>query len=230
MLATPPAPHTVTLPVSGSPARFPVNRVLCLGRNYHWGAPSEPQGEAPPPLYFMKPASAVIDASGQIPFPPATAEFCHEIELVVAIAEGGFRIPASQALAHVWGYAAGLDMTRRDLQTRAKAEGQSWEAAKAFDGAAPIAPLVPVAECGHPAQGAIWLRVNGEERQRGDLAQLITPVAEAIALLSQYLRLQPGDLIMTGTPPGVAPLQPGDLIEAGIDGVGALEVRVGPRP
>ncbi|MFF7710144.1 fumarylacetoacetate hydrolase family protein [Pseudomonas sp. NPDC007930] len=228
MLATPPAAAPVTLAIAGHPERFTVNRVFCLGRNYHWGAASAADHSAPP-LFFMKPTSAVVEASGQVPFPPGTEEFCHEIELVVALAEGGFAIDPAQALGHVWGYAAGLDLTRRDLQTRAKAEGQSWEAAKAFDAAAPIGTLVPVAECGHPSAGEVWLNVNGEPRQRGDLAQMITPVAEAIALLSRYLLLQPGDLIMTGTPPGVAALQPGDVISAGVTGVGQLQVQVGPR-
>lgn len=225
-LPAPPAPASIA--IAGCNERFNVGRVFCLGRNYRWG--NVPAHRSVTPLYFMKPSSAVIDARGELPFPPATDEFCHEVELVVAIGRGGFRIPVATALDHVWGYAVGLDMTRRDLQTRAKTEGQSWEAAKGFDGAAPIGPLVPVTECGHPTQGVIWLAVNGSERQRGDLGDLIWPVAEAISLLSGYLPLQPGDLLMTGTPPGVSPLAAGDVITAGVAGLGQLDLVVGSRP
>ncbi|MEH3022735.1 MAG: fumarylacetoacetate hydrolase family protein [Pseudomonas oryzihabitans] len=225
-LPAPPPPASIA--IAGHGERFNVGRVFCLGRNYGWGEALAARGATP--LYFMKPASAVMDARDEVPFPPATAEFCHEVELVVAIGLGGFRIPVATALDHVWGYAVGLDMTRRDLQTRAKAEGQSWEAAKGFDGAAPIGPLVPVAESGHPVRGAIWLAVNGEERQRADLGDLIWSVAEAISLLSGYLPLRPGDLLMTGTPPGVAPLAAGDVITAGIAGLGQLDLVVGPTP
>ncbi|WP_338545101.1 fumarylacetoacetate hydrolase family protein [Pseudomonas benzopyrenica] len=225
-LPAPPPPASIA--IAGHGERFTVGRVFCLGRNY--GSGETPAARGATPLYFMKPASAVMDARGEVPFPPATTEFCHEVELVVALGRGGFRIPVVTALEHVWGYAVGLDMTRRDLQARAKAEGQSWEAAKGFDGAAPIGPLVPVAQCGHPAQGAIWLAVNGEERQRADLGELLWSVAEAISLLSGYLPLRPGDLLMTGTPPGVAPLAAGDVITAGIAGLGRLDLVVGHPP
>lgn len=222
------APPAITLPVHGSDLRFPVGRVFCLGRNYYWGAMADEPKQ--PPLYFMKPASAVIDAAGEIPYPPLTEEFCHEIELVVALGKGGSNIDPTHALGHVWGYAAGLDLTRRDLQMAAKAVGQPWEAAKAFDGAAPITALMPAQHIGHPQAGAIWLSVNGQERQRSDLARQMWHVAEVISQLSAYITLQPGDLIMTGTPPGVADLQPGDVVNAAIEGVAALEMRVGPRP
>lgn len=220
-----PAP-TPALAVAGSEQDFAVNRVFCLGRNYPWpgdaaGAPRQP------PLYFMKPASSVVPAIGEIAYPPATGEFCPEIELVVALGKGGSDISAGQALAHVWGYAAGLDLTRRDLQHAAKAQGQSWEAAKAFDGAAPVTPLVPASRIGHPQHGAIWLNVNGQPRQRSDLSLQLWSVAEVISQLSRYLTLQPGDLIMTGTPAGVQPLQPGDKIHAAIEGIATLEVTVG---
>lgn len=217
-----------TLPIKGSDRSFPVNRVFCLGRNYHWGDSSDALREQP--IYFMKPASSVIEAVGEIGFPPMTAEFCHEIELVVALGKGGANIPESQALAHVLGYAAGLDLTRRDLQMSAKAAGQSWEVAKVFDGSAPISPITPVSQCGHPSTGAIRLGVNGVERQRSDLGKQIWSVAEVVSLLSRYITLVPGDLIMTGTPPGVAALQPGDVISASIEGVACLEVRVGREP
>jgi fumarylpyruvate hydrolase len=226
-MPVPHAPQETTLPVKGSDQRFPVGRVFCLGRNYHWGPPNAIRER---PLYFMKPASAVIDAVGQIDFPPMTDEFCHEIELVVAIGIGGARIAPERALEHVWGYAVGLDLTRRDLQKAAKAVGQPWEAAKAFDGAAPMTPIVPVDPFGHAEQGAIWLSVNGVERQRSDIGQQIWSVAEVVAQLSQYITLSPGDLIMTGTPIGVDALQPGDLIIAGVEAIGEIEVRVGPRP
>lgn len=217
-----------TLPVRDSELRFPVGRVFCLGRNYHWDAAADAAKEKP--LYFMKPASAVTDATGEITYPPLTDEFCHEIELVVAISKAGANIDPAHALAHVWGYAAGLDLTRRDLQMAAKAVGQPWEAAKAFDGAAPMTALVPAGQIGHPREGAIWLSVNGQERQRSDLSRQIWPVADVISQLSAYITLRPGDLIMTGTPTGVAALQPGDVVNAAIEGIGALEMRVGPRP
>lgn len=222
---TPAAP--ATLPVEGSSARFPVGRVFCLGRNYLWGDSTGQQREAP--VFFMKPASSVIDASGEIAFPPLTEEFCHEIELVVAIGEGGADIPEHSALEHVWGYAAGLDLTRRDLQKVAKVAGMPWDGAKAFDGSAPITAIIPVSQIGHPNEGAVWLAVNGEERQRSSLENQIWSVSEVISRLSQSITLKPGDLIMTGTPPGVDALEPGDVINAGIDGIGQLEVRVGER-
>lgn len=219
--------HVRSLPVQNSSARFPLARVFCLGRNYHWGDSLNAPREMP--AFFMKPATAVIDAVGELEFPPLTEQFCHEIELVVAIGKGGFEIDEAQALDHVWGYAAGLDMTRRDLQMAAKAIGQPWEAAKAFDGSAPITPIQPASVLGHPSQGALWLSVNGVERQRSDLDSQIWSVAEIVSRLSCSIQLLPGDLIMTGTPPGVDSLQSGDVITAGIAGIGQLEVRVGGR-
>lgn len=216
-----------TLPVEGSSERFPVGRVFCMGRNYPWGDATGQQREAP--VFFMKPASSVIDAQGEIGFPPLTEEFCHEIELVVAIGKGGADITETQALEHVWGYAAGLDMTRRDLQKVAKVAGMPWDGAKAFDGSAPIGAIQPVSQIGHPNVGAVWLAVNGEERQRSALENQIWSVEEVISRLSQSITLRPGDLIMTGTPPGVDALQPGDVISAGIAGIGSIEMRVGQR-
>jgi fumarylpyruvate hydrolase len=217
-----------TLPVDGSSARFPVGRVFCLGRNYLWGDATGQAREAP--VFFMKPASSVIDALGEIAYPPATHEFCHEIELVVAIGTGGADIAEHNALEHVWGYAAGLDLTRRDLQKTAKSAGMPWDAAKAFDGSAPVTAIKPVSQIGHPGEGAVWLAVNGVERQRSSLEGQIWSVSEVISQLSRSITLRPGDLIMTGTPPGVDTLEPGDVINAGIDGVGDIEVRVGQRP
>ncbi|WP_017905583.1 fumarylacetoacetate hydrolase family protein [Pseudomonas asplenii] len=217
----------VTLPVAGSQQRFPVGRVFCVGRNYPW---PDTQGQArKPPVFFMKPASNVIDVSGEVQYPTQTEDFAHEIELVVAIGESGANIPESEALAHVWGYAAGLDLTRRDVQRQAKEQGLPWEGAKVFDGAAPMTAIVPVSRAGHPT-GELWLNVNGQERQRDSLDNQIWSVSEVISRISQAIPLRAGDLIMTGSPAGVDTLQPGDLINAGIDGIGQLEMRVGPRP
>ncbi len=216
-----------TLPVSDSTARFPVGRVFCIGRNYRWDGSENAAREVP--AFFMKPATSVIDAVGELAFPPQTEQFCHEIELVVAIGKDGFEISEEQALDHVWGYAAGLDLTRRDLQLEAKALGNPWEPAKAFDGSAPITPILPVSDDHHPKQGSIWLSVNGVERQRSDLRSQIWSVSEIISQLSHSVSLHAGDLIMTGTPPGVASLQAGDVIHGGISGIGEFEVRVGSR-
>ncbi|WDY59272.1 fumarylacetoacetate hydrolase family protein [Pseudomonas sp. PSKL.D1] len=221
-------PATVSLPIEGSTARFPVGRVFCLGRNYPW---PESAGPAPSePVFFMKPASNVVEAQGELPFPPLTDEFCHEIELVVAIAEGGANIPPEQALDHIYGFAVGLDLTRRDHQRKAKSEGLPWEGAKVFDASAPMTAVVPASQRHWPLDGALWLKVNGQERQRAHLGSQTWPLAEVISRLSRQLPLRPGDLIMTGSPPGVAPLNPGDVIDAGIDGIGELQLRVGPRP
>ena len=217
----------VTLPVAASQQRFPVGRVFCVGRNYPW---PDTQGQSrQPPVFFMKPASSVVDAAGEVIFPSLTEEFAHEIELVVAIGEGGAQIPESQALAYVWGYAAGLDLTRRDVQRLAKRDGLPWEGAKVFDGAAPMTAIVPVTRTGR-LEGELWLSVNGEERQRDRLDSQIWSVSEVISRISQSVTLKAGDLIMTGSPAGVDVLQPGDVISAGIDGIGQLEMRVGPRP
>jgi len=219
-------PALTTVAVAGSDAVFPVNRVFCIGRNYSWQA-DEPAPQAMP-AWFMKPATAVVAASGELPYPPETHDFCHEVELVVAIGWGGRDIhPDDVETRHVWGYAIGLDLTRRDLQQRAKLAGGPWEAAKAFDASAPCGPLRPAAQCGHPRSGAIWLQVNGQVRQAADLAGLLWPVPQLVAMLSRSVALQPGDLIYTGTPAGVGPLLPGDLIHAGIDGLGDIHMQVG---
>ncbi|BBH47558.1 fumarylacetoacetate hydrolase family protein [Pseudomonas sp. KU43P] len=219
---------TVSLPIQGSTARFPVGRVFCLGRNYPW---PEAAGPAPrEPVFFMKPASNVVEAQGELPFPPQTDEFCHEIELVAAIAKGGVDIAPEQALEHVYGFAVGLDMTRRDRQRQAKSEGLPWEGAKVFEASAPMTAITPTSQLPWPLDASLWLQVNGQERQRAHLSTQTWPLAEVISRLSRQLPLLPGDLIMTGSPPGVAPLSPGDLIHAGIDGIGELHLRVGPRP
>ncbi|MGJ7510566.1 fumarylacetoacetate hydrolase family protein [Variovorax sp. GT1P44] len=219
-----PAPEPTTLPVAGSEAVFPVGRVYCIGRNYRWGQ-DKPSLELP--AWFMKPASAVVQAAGLLPYPPGTDDFCHEIELVVAIGRGGRDIDPEQVESdHIWGYAAGLDLTRRDLQQQAKRTGGPWEAAKAFDHSAPCSHLVPAAVCGHPRQGAVWLTVNGVERQRADLSDLMWTVPELVAMLSRSVTLAPGDLIYTGTPAGVGPLQPGDVVSGGVEDIGRFSMTV----
>jgi len=226
-----PALSVARQPATGSEGRerevelFPVRRIWCVGRNYADHAREmghDPNRE--PPFFFAKPADAIVASGATIPYPPATTDLHHEIELVVAIGKGGADIAEAEALDHVWGYAVGLDMTRRDLQGEAKKLQRPWEMGKAFDHSAPIGAVVPAARIGHPARGTIGLKVNGVVRQRGDLAQQIWSVAETIAHLSRLVALAPGDLIMTGTPAGVAAVSPGDVLEGWIEGIG--EVRV----
>ena len=222
--AIPPAPP-VTLPIDASDALFPVLRVFCVGRNYAEHAVEmghDPDRE--PPFFFMKPAVAVVPEGGSLPFPPATDDLHHEVELVVALREGGADVPVEEALDRVFGYAVGLDMTRRDLQARAKEMGRPWDMGKGFDRSAPMGAIRRAEDIGHPEAGAIWLRVNGQLRQEGDLAQQIWKVPETIAYLSTLVDLRPGDLIMTGTPKGVGRVVRGDRLEGHIDGVGELRV------
>jgi fumarylpyruvate hydrolase len=218
------APAVTTVAVAGTDAVFPVARVFCVGRNY--AEHSIEMGHDPdrePPFFFMKPADAVV-ANGRLPFPTQTQELHHEIELVVALGEGGRDIPVERALDHVFGYAVGLDMTRRDMQTVAKKAGRPWDMAKGFDQSAPTSAIRVVEEIGHPTKGAVSLHINGEPRQEGDLDQQIWKVPETISFLSTLVTLRPGDLIMTGTPKGVGPVEPGDHLEGHIDGVGDLSV------
>jgi fumarylpyruvate hydrolase len=223
-----PAPAPAALAVAGSAAAFPVARVFCIGRNYRW-TPGEPS-PTQMPAWFMKPASAVCAAQGSLPYPPQTREFCHEIELVVAIGRGGRDIDTAQAPSHIWGYAAGLDLTRRDLQQQAKQAGGPWEPAKAFDCSAPCTALVAAASCGPLRQGAVWLTVNGVERQRADVSELLWPVPHLVAMLSRSVTLLAGDLIFTGTPAGVGPLAPGDVVAGGVTGIGEFSMTVGSAP
>ena len=219
-----PAPAPCALPVANSDAHFPVGRVFCIGRNYRWTA-NEP-APADMPAWFMKPATAVAPATGTLPYPPGTEDFCHEVELVVAIGRDGRDIDPAQAEGHIWGYAVGLDMTRRDLQQHAKRAGGPWEPAKAFDHSAPCSPIVPAARLDHPRDGEIRLSVNGTERQRATLADLIWPVADLIAMLSRSVTLRAGDLVFTGTPAGVGPLQRGDVVDASVAGIGEISLTV----
>jgi fumarylpyruvate hydrolase len=214
-----------TLPVEGTGLVVPVRRIYCVGRNY--AAHAREMGSDPdrePPFFFMKPADAIVPSGSTTPFPPATANLQHEIELVVVIGRGGSAIVPAAALDHVYGYAVGLDMTRRDLQNEAKRTGRPWDMGKGFDQSAPCSAVRPASRIGHPAKGAIWVKVNGQMRQSGDLAQQIWSVPETIACLSGLVTLAPGDLVFTGTPDGVGPVQPGDRLEGGIDGIGDLVV------
>lgn len=223
-------PAAVSVPVAGQSARFPVHRIYCVGRNYEDHAKEMGFTGREPPFFFMKPADAlvVVDAgqTGTMAYPSLTKNLHHEIELVVAIGTGGKNIAAADAHKHIYGYAVGLDMTRRDLQSEAKKMGRPWDTGKAFDGSAPCGELVPVAKAGHPSKGEIRLDVNGAQRQVGDLADMIWNVPDTIAYLSTLFTLQPGDLIFTGTPAGVAAVQRGDRMRGSVAGVGVLNVAV----
>lgn len=224
----PPAPQP-SVAINGETARFPVRRIFCVGRNYAEHAREmghNPEREAP--FFFTKPADAVVESGASIPYPPETQNLHHEIELVVAIGHGGANIPVEAALAHVYGYGVGIDLTRRDLQGVAKTAGRPWDLAKGFDLSAPMGPLTPVAAGAQGAKGRIWLAVNGVEKQSGDLADMIWPVADVIAFLSRSVTLVPGDLIMTGTPAGVGPLVLGDVVTGGIDGLGDIHLTIQP--
>jgi fumarylpyruvate hydrolase len=226
----PPAAQAV-VPIAGSESMFPVHRIYCVGRNYADHAKEMGATGREAPFFFMKPADAVLpvahDTVGVMPYPPMTRDLHHEIELVVAIGRGGSNIAADEAMSHVWGYAVGLDMTRRDLQGEAKKQGRPWSTGKGFDCSAPIAPIYPVAQSTHMTpESAIILKVNGEQRQQGALGDMIWNVAETIEHLSKYFTLQPGDLIFTGTPAGVGAVQPGDTLEGSIEGLGELRVRI----
>jgi fumarylpyruvate hydrolase len=215
----------ITLPVAESTQAFPVGRIYCVGRNYAEHAREmghDPDRE--PPFFFMKPADAIVMSGATIPYPQVTKDLHHEIEMIVAIGKGGADIPVEKALDHVFGYGVGLDMTRRDLQGEAKKMGRPWEMGKAFDNSAPCTPLKTVAMVGHPAKGAVWLKVNGKVTQKGDLAEMIWNVPETISYLSKLVTLRAGDIIMSGTPAGVGPVQAGDKLEGHVDGVGDLTI------
>ena len=214
-----------SLAVEGTDARFPVGRIYCVGRNYADHAREmghDPDRE--PPFFFMKAANSVVQNNSTIAYPVGTKDVHHEIEMVAAIGKGGKNIPVEKALEHVWGYGVGLDMTRRDIQGEAKKMGRPWEMGKSFDESAPVSPLKTVSAVGHPAKGAIWLKVNGQVKQQGDLAMQIWTVPEQINYLSSLITLQPGDLIFSGTPAGVGPIKAGDKLEGHVDGVGDLVV------
>jgi fumarylpyruvate hydrolase len=220
----------VLIPVAGQAAAFPARRIHCVGRNYAEHAREMGASGREPPFFFAKPADAAVAVAkggeGCIAYPPRTANLHHEVELVVAIGSAGADIPVVQARDHVFGYAVGVDLTRRDLQAELKKKAQPWEMAKAFDQSAPIGPIHPVSTCGYIESGRIRLSVNGMERQRGDIADMIWSVAEVIAELSTYVQLKPGDLIFTGTPAGVGPLVRGDRVVADIERVGSLALLI----
>jgi fumarylpyruvate hydrolase len=216
------APHAIpTVPVEGSESVFPVRRILCVGRNYAAHAREMGADTRDPPFFFSKPADAVAPLKGQIAYPPATSDLHHEIELVVALKSGGANLSFEQALATVFGYAVGVDLTRRDLQGAAKAKGQPWEAGKAFDESAPIT-AIRVMDAPAP-EAAITLSVNGAERQRGEVGDTIWNVGEVIAKASELWTLAAGDLIFTGTPEGVGAIARGDVVVGEVEGVGRLE-------
>jgi fumarylpyruvate hydrolase len=217
-------PPQIAVPVQGG-ALFPVRRVYCVGRNY--AAHAREMGGDPnrePPFFFTKPADALVTGGADTPYPPGTENLHHEVELVLAIGQGGADISPETALAHVFGYAVGLDLTRRDMQEQAKAARQPWDMAKGFDASGPIGTITPTAN--HPAAGRITLQVNGQTRQSGDLQDMIWPVPEIIAALSRLVHLAPGDLIFTGTPDGVGPLERGDVLRGEIAGVGFIETTI----
>lgn len=221
-----PAPERTTIEIRGASARFPVRRIYCVGRNYV--AHVEEMGgstDRDPPIFFQKPTDAVVPSGETIPYAPMTEDFHFEVELVMAIAKGGRNISEASALEHVWGYGVGIDMTRRDIQGNNK----PWEIGKSFDKSFPVGALSPVSEVGHITSGAIKLTVNGETKQESDISLLIWKLPEIIARLSEYFELQPGDVILTGTPHGVGPVVPGDKIHCTIDGLAPLDVAIGPK-
>jgi fumarylpyruvate hydrolase len=221
----------VAVPVVGTEKLFPVRRVYCVGRNY--AAHAREMGFDPdrePPFFFCKPDNSIVvvpfEETGEIHYPPGSSDYQHEIELVVAIGKSGHDISVEDAPSHVFGYAVGLDMTRRDLQIASRDKGRPWELGKAFDESAPIAPIHRVADIGHPTKGEIWVKLDGADRQRSDIDKLIWSVPEVIMHLSKYFTLQPGDLIYTGTPEGVGKVARGQTMHGGVAGLGELSVRV----
>lgn len=212
--------------IAGSADRFPVRRIFCVGRNYLAHVREMGNDERDPPFFFTKPADAVVEDGATIPYPPQTEDLHHEAELVVAIGRAGRDISEDAALDHVWGYGVGNDLTRRDLQAQAKKMGRPWDWAKGFDASAPVAPLHPVSQVGHPAKGAITARVDGELRQQGDLSEMIWPVPSIIAFLSASIEIRPGDLIMTGTPSGVGAMVSGQTCIVEIEGLGSLTTTI----
>jgi fumarylpyruvate hydrolase len=224
-----PAEAQALLSVAGEERQFPVHRIYCVGRNYAEHAREMGATQREEPFFFCKPADAVVpigDQESPIPYPGLTDDFQHEIELVVALGGEVDGATPDRARSAIWGYAVGLDLTRRDLQAGLKRAGRPWEISKAFDGSAPVSQIRPRGEVGLLGEGRIWLDVNGMARQRGDLSEMIWNIEETIAQLSRYFRLRPGDLVFTGTPAGVGRLMPGDLLEGGIEHVGRIRARI----
>jgi fumarylpyruvate hydrolase len=222
-----PPPPQPALAIAGSEALFPVRRIWCVGRNYLEHIKEMGQDVREPPFFFAKPADAIVPDGGTVPYPSLTKDMHHEVELVVALKSGGRNIPTDKAHACIYGYGVGIDLTRRDLQIASRDIKRPWEVGKAFDHSAPCGALAPAATIGHPSKGRIALKVNGKVRQDGDLNQMIWNVPEIISKLSEMVALEPGDIIMTGTPSGVAATVAGDKIECEIEGVGKLSVTIG---
>ena len=223
-----PAWDLPSLAVEGEAGRFPVRRIFCVGRNYAEHARemgNDPDRE--PPFFFLKPADSLTPDGGNVPYPPATANLHHEVEMVAAIGKAGAEIAPDAANDHIYGYAVGLDLTRRDLQQVSKDRRWPWDTGKSFDSGAPCGNIAPASRIGHPARGAITLKVDGEPRQAGDLADMIWSVPEIIGHLSRLFTLKPGDLIYTGTPAGVGPVTPGQRLDGEVEGVGTLSITVG---
>ena len=223
----PPAPQA-TITVAETDKVFPVRRIWCVGRNYIEHIREMGQDERAPPFFFAKPADAIVPDGGTVPYPSLTKDMHHEVELVVALKSGGRNIPVAKAYDCIFGYAVGIDLTRRDLQIASRDVKRPWEVGKAFDASAPCGPLMPAGKIGHPTKGKIVLKVNGQVRQDGDLNQMIWNVPETISKLSEMVALEAGDIIMTGTPSGVAATVAGDKIECEVEGIGKLRVTIGP--
>lgn len=225
-----PPPAPISVPVVGKPERFPVHRIYCVGRNYEEHAKEMGFTGREPPFFFLKPNDALVlvnpGETGTMPYPPLTKNLHHEIELVVAIGKGGKNIQAADAFSHIYGYAVGLDMTRRDLQGEMKKQGRPWCIGKAFDHGAPMGPITPTAQAGDVENAELYVQVNGTDRQRSNVNKLIWNIAETIEHLSAAWELQPGDLIFTGTPEGVAAVVPGDTMLGAVTGLGELKVKV----
>ena len=223
-----PAPPVVSVPVRGQSGRVPIRRIFCVGRNYE--AHAREMGAAvdrEAPFYFTKAAEHYVASGATVPYPPGTSNYHYELELVAVIGAPAFRVSPDRALDCVFGYACGLDMTRRDLQSAAKDQRRPWDLGKDVEQSAVLSEIVPSAETGHPSAGRIELRVNGEIKQNADISELIHKVPEVVAHLSGFYHLQPGDLIYTGTPEGVGPVKPGDVLEGVIDGVGTITLTIG---
>ncbi len=224
VISPPPQP---TLAVAGTDQLFPIRRIWCVGRNYVEHVKEMGQDVREPPFFFSKPADAVVPDGATVPYPPLTKDLHHEVELVVALKSGGRNIKEARALDCIYGYGVGIDLTRRDLQIAARELKRPWEVGKAFDASAPCGPLKPAAQCGHPSKGRIVLKCNGKVRQNADLGQMIWKVPEIVGKLSEMVELAAGDIIMTGTPSGVAATVIGDKLECEIEGVGGLTVAIG---
>ena len=223
-----PPPPQATIAVAETDQVFPVRRIWCVGRNNIEHNREKGQDERAPPFFFAKPADAIVPDGGTVPYPSLTKDMHHEVELVVALKSGGRKIPVDKANDCIFGYAVGIDLTRRDLQIASRDVKRPWEVGKAFDASAPCGPLMPATKIGHPTKGKIIIKVNGQVRQDGDLNQMIWNVPETISKLSEMVALEAGDIIMTGTPSGVAATVAGDKIECEVEGIGKLSVTIGP--